>query len=138
MVAGISLSERLKRHPAQNVAMLLLLMVGSLMFASEVFAQGNLTDSHLELNVKEGYESTAIWVGLGILLAVYALIITEVIHRTLAAALGGLVAVLALNYYTVESTLTLRAVTTMIDWETIGLLLGMMVMVGILSRTGIF
>ena len=138
MVAGISLSERLKRHPAQNVAMLLLLMVGSLMFASEVFAQGSLTDSHLELNVKEGYESTAIWVGLGILLAVYALIITEVIHRTLAAALGGLVAVLALNYYTVESTLTLRAVTTMIDWETIGLLLGMMVMVGILSRTGIF
>ena len=138
MVAGISLSERLKRHPAQNVAMMLLLMVGSLMFASEVFAQGNLTDSHLELNVKEGYESTAIWVGLGILLAVYALIITEVIHRTLAAALGGLVAVLVLNYYTVESTLTLRAVTTMIDWETIGLLLGMMVMVGILSRTGIF
>jgi Na+/H+ antiporter NhaD/arsenite permease-like protein len=113
-------------------------MVGSLMFASEVFAQGNLTDSHLELNVKEGYESTAIWVGLGILLAVYALIITEVIHRTLAASLGGLFAVLALNYYTVEPTLTLRAVTTMIDWETIGLLLGMMVMVGILSHTGIF
>jgi Na+/H+ antiporter NhaD/arsenite permease-like protein len=138
MVAGISLSERLKRHPAQNVAMMLLLMVGSLMFASEVFAQGNLTDSHLELNVKEGYESTAIWVGLGILLAVYALIITEVIHRTLAASLGGLFAVLALNYYTVEPTLTLRAVTTMIDWETIGLLLGMMVMVGILSHTGIF
>ena len=138
MVAGISLAERLKRHPAQNVAMMLLLMVGSLMFASEVFAQGNLTDSHLELNVKEGYESTAIWVGLGILLAVYALIITEVIHRTLAASLGGLFAVLALNYYTVEPTLTLRAVTTMIDWETIGLLLGMMVMVGILSHTGIF
>jgi Na+/H+ antiporter NhaD/arsenite permease-like protein len=138
MVAGISLTERLKRHPAQNVAMMLLLMVGSLMFASEVFAQGNLTDSHLELNVKEGYESTAIWVGLGILLAVYALIITEVIHRTLAASLGGLFAVLALNYYTVEPTLTLRAVTTMIDWETIGLLLGMMVMVGILSHTGIF
>ena len=138
MVAGISLSERLKRHPAQNVAMMLLLMVGSLMFASEVFAQGNLTDSHLELNVKEGYENTAIWVGLGILLAVYALIITEVIHRTLAAGLGGLFAVLALNYYTVEPTLTLRAVTTMIDWETIGLLLGMMVMVGIISRTGIF
>ena len=26
----------------------------------------------------------------------------------------------------------------MIDWETIGLLLGMMVMVGILSNTGVF
>ena len=29
-------------------------------------------------------------------------------------------------------------VTTLIDWETIGLLLGMMVMVGILSNTGVF
>ena len=138
MVAGISLTERLKRHPAQNVAMLLLLVVGSLMFASEVFAQGDTNDIHLQLNVKDGYENTAIWVGLVILLGVYGLIITEAVHRTLAAAIGGVVAVLALNFFTVESALTLAAVTTMIDWETIGLLLGMMVMVGILSHTGIF
>jgi len=95
MVAGLSLYKRLKRHPAQNVAMLLLLVVGSLMFASEVFAQGDANDLHLDLNVKDGYESTAIWVGLAILLGVYGLIITEVVHRTLAAALGGLVAVVA-------------------------------------------
>ena len=54
---------------------------------------------------------------------VYILIIFETVHRTLAAALGGLAALIALNYFTVEPTLTLRAVTTMIDWETIGLLL---------------
>ena len=108
------------------------------MFASEVFAQGDANDLHLDLNVKDGYESTAIWVGLAILLGVYGLIITEAVHRTLAAALGGLIAVVALNYFTVESALTLAAVTTMIDWETIGLLLGMMVMVGVLSKTGIF
>ena len=66
------------------------------------------------------------------------MIITEVVHRTLAAALGGLIAVVALNYYSVESTLSLKAVTTMIDWETIGLLLGMMIMVGIISHTGVF
>ncbi|MEZ8078181.1 MAG: ArsB/NhaD family transporter, partial [Candidatus Poseidoniaceae archaeon] len=123
---------------AQNIAMLLILVVGSLMFASEVFAQGDANDLHLDLNVKDGYESTAIWVGLAILLGVYGLIITEAVHRTLAAALGGLIAVVALNYFTVESALTLAAVTTMIDWETIGLLLGMMVMVGVLSKTGIF
>ncbi|MGY8734585.1 MAG: ArsB/NhaD family transporter [Candidatus Poseidoniales archaeon] len=138
MVAGISLTGRLNRHPAQNVAMLLILVVGTLMFASEVFAQGTLTDTHLELNVKEGLENQAIWFGLGILLFVYALIITEVVHRTLAACIGGLLAVLALNYFIQEPTLTLRAVTTLIDWETIGLLLGMMVMVGILSHTGVF
>ena len=100
------------------------------------------TDKHIEmgkdLTLKDGVKSEAIVVGLFILLAVYALIITEAVHRTLAAALGGLVAVIALNHYTEESALTLRAVTTMIDWETIGLLLGMMVMVGVISHTGVF
>ena len=75
-------------------------------------------------------------VGLLILIGVYALIVTEVVHRTLAAALGGLIAVGALQYYTGES-LSLAMVTTMIDWETIGLLLGMMIMVGF-SRTLVF
>ncbi|MGB1818957.1 MAG: SLC13 family permease, partial [Candidatus Poseidoniaceae archaeon] len=79
----------------------------------------------------------AIMVGLLILIGVYALIVTEVVHRTLAAALGGLIAVGALQYYTGES-LSLAMVTTMIDWETIGLLLGMMIMVGVLSHTGVF
>lgn len=92
----------------------------------------------LNLHIREGLETQAVWVGLAILLGVYALIITEVIHRTLAAAVGGLVAMLALNYYTEEAALSLAQVTTMIDWETIGLLLGMMVMVGILSHTGVF
>ena len=46
-------------------------------------------------------------------------------------------AMVALNYYTEESALSLKAVTTMIDWETIGLLLGMMIMVGIISHTGL-
>lgn len=100
------------------------------------------TDVHLEmgedLNLKDGVKSEAIAVGLVILLVVYALIITEAVHRTLAAALGGLAAIIALNFYTEESALTLRAVTTMIDWETIGLLLGMMVMVGVISHTGVF
>ena len=92
----------------------------------------------LNLHIIEGLETQAVWVGLAILLGVYALIITEVVHRTLAAAVGGLVAMLALNYYTEEPALSLAQVTTMIDWETIGLLLGMMVMVGILSHTGVF
>ena len=91
----------------------------------------------LDLTVKESLQSQAIMVGLLILIGVYALIVTEVVHRTLAAALGGLIAVGALQYYTGES-LSLAMVTTMIDWETIGLLLGMMIMVGVLSHTGVF
>ena len=120
------------------IAFALLICVASLIFLQNTQAGGGSTDIHLDLNIKEGLSNQAVFVGLGILLFVYALIITEVVHRTLAAALGGLLAMIALNYYTEESALSLKAVTTMIDWETIGLLLGMMVMVGIISHTGVF
>ena len=127
-----------QRNSSKTIAFMLLLIVGSMLMVGQSMASSEGTDVHLELNIKEGLESQAIWVGLFILIAVYALIITEAVHRTLAAALGGLAAVMALNHYSVESALTLKAVTTFIDWETIGLLLGMMVMVGVISHTGVF
>ena len=133
-----SISKRYSK--SRTIAFLLLIFVGSMVIAGHSMAAGGAggTDVHLDLTLNDGVKSEAIVVGLFILLAVYALIITEAVHRTLAAALGGLVAVIALNHYTEESALTLRAVTTMIDWETIGLLLGMMVMVGVISHTGVF
>ena len=133
-----SISKRYSK--SRTIAFLLLIFVGSMVIAGHSMAAGGAggTDVHLDLTLNDGVKSEAIAVGLFILLAVYALIITEAVHRTLAAALGGLVAVIALNHYTEESALTLRAVTTMIDWETIGLLLGMMVMVGVISHTGVF
>ena len=126
---------RRRRHPSQYIAFGLLMFAGSMIFASNTLAAGGSSSSSL---VKPIDSAQAVWVGLAILLGVYALIITEVVHRTLAAAIGGLLAVIALNYYAPEDTLSLGAVTTLIDWETIGLLLGMMVMVGILSHTGLF
>lgn len=127
-----------RRHPAQLIALLSLIIVGTMYFVQSGFAAGGGDGIHLDITVKQGMDKQAVYVGLGILLFVYALIITEVVHRTLAAALGGLLAVVALNFYSVEDTLSLKAVTTMIDWETIGLLLGMMVMVGVISHTGVF
>ena len=127
-----------RRHPAQLIALLSLVVVGTMYFVQSGFAAGGGDGINLDINVKDGMEKQAVFVGLGILLFVYALIITEVVHRTLAAALGGLLAVVALNFYSIEDTLSLKAVTTMIDWETIGLLLGMMVMVGVISHTGVF
>ncbi|MEC7272739.1 MAG: ArsB/NhaD family transporter [Candidatus Thermoplasmatota archaeon] len=127
-----------RRHPAQLIALLSLIIVGAMYFMQSGFAAGGGDGINLDINVKDGMQKQAVYVGLGILLFVYALIITEVVHRTLAAALGGLLAVVALNFYSVEDTLSLKAVTTMIDWETIGLLLGMMVMVGVISHTGVF
>jgi Na+/H+ antiporter NhaD/arsenite permease-like protein len=106
-----------------------------MMFTSHSIAAGSGSSSSSPFADIDN--SQAVLVGLGILLGVYALIITEVVHRTLAAAVGGLLAIIALSYYS-EKSYSLGEVTTLIDWETIGLLLGMMVMVGILSHTGLF
>lgn len=131
------MNSHLFTNRTRQVSFALLLMTGFMMLMGRSSAAGGGGVS-LEVHIRDGMGSEAIWVGLIILIAVYALIIFEWVHRTLAAAVGGLLAVLALNYYAEEDTFTLAEITTMIDWETIGLLLGMMVMVGILSNTGVF
>jgi Na+/H+ antiporter NhaD/arsenite permease-like protein len=127
----------LTRHPSQWIALLALVVAGLMSFiTSSNAAGGGAVD--IGITLKDGFGNEPVWVGLGILLFVYALIITEVVHRTLAAALGGIAAILALNYYKSGAALTLAETTTLIEWETIGLLLGMMVMVGVISQTGVF
>ena len=123
-----------RRHISQYIALGLLAFTGTMMFTSTSMAGGSSSGASPFQSIDN---TQAVWVGLAILLGVYALIITEVVHRTLAAAVGGLLAILALCFYS-EKAFTLGEVTTLIDWETIGLLLGMMVMVGILSHTGLF
>ena len=78
----------------------------------------------------------AIPAAISILIGVYGLIVFEVVHRALAAALGGIAAVVSLHV--VGDGPDLMVIMTWIDWETIGLLIGMMVMVDILSKTGLF
>ena len=127
----------LNRHPSQWISLLALIGAGLMAFITSTNAgAGGAVD--IGISLEDGLGNEPVWVGLGILLFVYALIITEVVHRTLAAAIGGVAAILALNHYKVGEALTLAETTTLIEWETIGLLLGMMVMVGIISHTGIF
>lgn len=88
-----------------------------------------------------------------VLLFVYVLIIFEVVHRTIAAMLGAFVVLAVLA--NVRQRPSFEEVLTWIDWETCGLLFGMMVMVraspfphvvaahaplqvGIFSTTGFF
>ncbi len=125
------------RRQSQRLALAALVLTGIMTFAVNTKAGGGAAVD-IGITLKEGLGNTPVWVGLGILLFVYALIISEVVHRTLAAALGGLLAILALNYYKEGGALSLAETTTLIEWETIGLLLGMMVMVGVMSHTGIF
>ena len=127
----------LNRHPSQWIAFLALIGAGVMSFITSSNASGG-AGVDIGITLKDGFGNEPVWVGLGILLFVYSLIISEVVHRTLAAAIGGIAAILALNYYKTGDALTLAETTTLIEWETIGLLLGMMVMVGIISQTGIF
>ncbi|XP_023122831.2 P protein [Amphiprion ocellaris] len=73
----------------------------------------------------------------GIILAgVYVLIIFEIVHRTLAAMLGSLAALAALAV--IGDRPSLVTVVEWIDYETLALLFGMMVLVAIFSETGFF
>ena len=77
-----------------------------------------------------------------ILLGVYGLIIFELIDRALAAVLGGIVCVFVLHIIAAGDPSStgpdLLDVIVWIDMETVGLLMGMMIIVGVLSETGVF
>jgi Na+/H+ antiporter NhaD/arsenite permease-like protein len=84
----------------------------------------------------------AFWIALIILIAIYALIAFEFMHRTLAALLGaGLVLTISYTFGTFNPDYFLisydRAIGS-IDWNVIFLLFGMMIIVGILKETGLF
>lgn len=68
---------------------------------------------------------------IGIFLVTYALIISEKIHRTIVAMIGG-IAMIALGVVNQETALR------HIDFNTLGLLAGMMVIVAITGETGLF
>ena len=67
-----------------------------------------------------------------VFVAVLIVIATELAHRTVAALLGALVVV---SFGIVEHN---EAATEFIDWNTLGLLAGMMIIVAILNKTGVF
>jgi len=76
---------------------------------------------------------------LGVLVGMYVILITEVVHRTALALFGALVMLIVLfTTGVLDPHDSVDFVIGAIDFNTIGLLLGMMVIVGILGETGIF
>ena len=80
---------------------------------------------------------------LTILIFTFVLIVTEYLHSSIAALLGAALTLIAMNIFGLEfSVLYERGGTGAITFhtiiQTIGLLLGMMIIVGILSKTGFF
>ena len=76
---------------------------------------------------------------MSVLMGIYVVLVTEVIHRTSLAMIGALLIVIVLIYTgLIPAHDSVDFVIGSIDFNTIGLLLGMMIIVGILGETGIF
>ncbi|XP_049910549.1 P protein [Epinephelus moara] len=103
----------------------------------QAFLQDNevvpLSMTHQSLYVSV---ETQVAIAAAILTGVYVLIIFEIVHRTLAAMLGSLAALAALAV--IGDRPSLVTVVEWIDYETLALLFGMMVLVAIFSETGFF
>jgi Na+/H+ antiporter NhaD/arsenite permease-like protein len=87
-----------------------------------------------------GLELTfAMMATLSVLMGMYVLLITEIIHRTSLALLGALIIIIVLfSLGIIDPHDGVDFVIGTIDFNTIGLLLGMMLIVGILGESGIF
>ena len=66
-----------------------------------------------------------------IFISAYVLIVTEKIHRTIVALAGGMLMIFT-------GILSQEAAISHIDFNTIGLLIGMMIIVNITAETGLF
>ncbi|MEV8565314.1 ArsB/NhaD family transporter [Streptomyces sp. NPDC051322] len=75
------------------------------------------------------------WAAIAVFVGTYALIISEKVHRV-AAALGGAGLMLAIG--ATDDVSAFYSEDSGIDWNVIFLLLGMMMIVGVLKKTGLF
>src|SRR5688572_27602318 len=74
-----------------------------------------------------------------VMVAIYVILSFEIIHRTSIVIFGALILIIAsLLAGSIHPKETLHFVIEVIDFNTIGLLLGMMIIVAILGETGIF
>ena len=71
------------------------------------------------------------YIAIIVFLIVYALILSEKVHRTIASLIGGMLLILL-------GVLSQEKAVEHIDFNTLGLLVGMMIVVGITRRTGVF
>ena len=75
--------------------------------------------------------SQAAWVAIIIFIIVYGFIVSEKIHRTKIALIGAILVIIA-------AILPQSEAISKIDFNTLGLLIGMMIIVAIAMRTGMF
>jgi Na+/H+ antiporter NhaD/arsenite permease-like protein len=77
----------------------------------------------------------SVWIAVAVFVAAYVFIATEWVHKTVVALVGAAL-VLVLGVVNTEDAFYSRE--TGVDWDVILLLLGMMIIVSVLRRTGVF
>lgn len=98
--------------------------------------------TYLEPLVLKREAGPALYVSAFILVMIYVLVSLEVMHRTLAALLGA--ALMLIISYTLGSIdpryyiISYDSAVEHVDWNVIFLLLGMMIIVSVMKRTGVF
>ena len=103
---------------------------------------GNVTYvAHVAVTMQRSV-SPGLWIATAVLVAVYAFIAFELMHRTLAALVGAslmlFVSYTIGTFYPGFRILTFDDAMRAIDGNVIFLLLAMMIIVGVLKRTGVF
>ncbi|MEJ2672417.1 MAG: ArsB/NhaD family transporter [Deltaproteobacteria bacterium] len=101
----------------------------------------NLYQAQVHLTLHRAV-TPAFWIATIVLLMVYALIALELMHRTLAAFLGAaLIMFISYVFGTFDSgyfIISFEDAMRAIDLNVIFLLMGMMIIVGVLKKTGLF
>ena len=105
--------------------------------ASDVPHHGELTFTLYASTMSPLAEHSVLIAAL-IMIFVYIFILLEVIHRTLVALFGSFVALFFLFLMHNGHTESIHTIMLHMEWSTLGLLFGMMLLVGELSHTGIF
>jgi Na+/H+ antiporter NhaD/arsenite permease-like protein len=104
--------------------------------------KGNVTYlSHLDIKLNRAI-TPAFWIATLVLLGVYVVIAMELLHRTLAAMVGGslllLITYTAGTFFPDYFILSFEDAIKAIDMNVIFLLMAMMIIVGVMKKTGIF
>ncbi len=90
----------------------------------------------------ERTKGPAFWIALGVFILVYVTIMFELLHRTLAAFLGASALLLITHsigtFHEDFRIITYEQAMRAVDWNVVFLLIGMMLIVGVLKKSGIF
>ena len=74
-----------------------------------------------------------------VMVSVYILLALEIIHRSVLSLIGAIIIIVsAVVFGSIAAKDTFHFIIDSIDFNTIGLLLGMMIIVAILGETGVF